>query len=81
MRPFDAHEPIFQLLRPSTKFPAAFDEIGDDPHARMIPLCGMGMDPTVKLADHEPLRCAFWLLLQLFALEVTTFPRAQCGLA
>ena len=77
-----AHEHIFQLLRPSKFFPDTFDEIGDDPHARMIPLCGtvsafpMGIAHTVKLGDDDPLRFAFWVLL-----EVITVPRAQCGLA
>jgi hypothetical protein len=64
---------------------AAIDEIGDTPHARMIPTCvmvysiPMGPVHTPKLADYDFLRCAFWLPLLFFALEVTTFPRAQCG--
>ena len=82
-----AHELIFQLLGFILKSSAAFDEIGDPPHARMIPTCvmvyaiPMGPVHTPKLADYDFLRCAFWLPLLFFALEVTTFPRAQCGVA
>ena len=60
-----AHEPIFQLLAFILKLSAAIDEIGDTPHARMIPSCVMvysiPMEPvhTPKLADYDFIRCAF----------------------
>ena len=79
-----AHELIFQLLAFILKLSAAIDEIGDTPHARMIPTCGMVIiviGHTPKLADNDRIRCAFWLPLPFFALEVTTFPSAQCGVA
>ena len=82
-----AHELIFQLLAFILKLSAAIDEIGDTPHAGMIPTCvmvyaiPMGPVHTPKLADHDLLRCAFWLPLPFFAIEVTTFPRVPCGVA
>ena len=73
-----AHDLIFQLLGFILKLSAAIDEIGYTPHARMIPTCvmvysiPMGPVHTPKLADYDFLRCAFWLILPWFALEVTT---------
>jgi hypothetical protein len=41
----------------------------------------MGIVFTAKLADHDRLRCALWLLFSHLALEVTSFPRVQSGFA